>query len=181
MKILRRFIVFFFLAFFTANAQDNTKTVVYLHPVVLLYGADAKALILYSTVEIPLNLYFAPIIKPSVWNWEEVFRVGSDLGLRHYLAGKGEGLYIQPQVGVFYISAKSGRWGHWDSSDDYWDDFYGTSEQKHGAWLDGMLYLGNTYKFAYVSIFMDSGIGYGCTLGVCSLMYDGNIGLGISF
>jgi len=177
MKILRRFTVFFFLAFFTANADpvDCTKKAIYIHPVMLLIGANENELILYSTIEIPINLYFAPIIKPSVWNGLGEFRVGSDLGIRHYLAGRGEGMYLQPQVGFFHYSVRDGDSegvGDWSDRD---------IKKDRGTWIDGMLYLGNAYKFAYVNIYTDSGIGYGCVLGTCSIRFDANIGLGISF
>jgi len=175
MKILRRSIVFFFLAFFTANADpvDCTKKAIYIHPVMLLIGANANELILYSTVEIPLNLYFAPIIKPSVWDGRGEFRVGSDLGIRHYLAGRGEGMYLQLQGGVFHYSIKD------DDGIGDWNDR--EFKKDRGTWVDGMLYLGNAYKFAYVNIYTDSGIGYGCVLGACSIRFDANIALGISF
>jgi len=196
MKILLKSTAFLFLAFFTANASlnpldmeeigrekeyvantsalDNSKISIYLHPITLLIGANAKTLIFYSTIEIPLSLYNAPIIKPSVWNAASITRFGTDIGFRHYLAGRGEGLYLQPQFGLFYLSAKD-----W-SFDFDWDEDTGT-EKKSGKWFDGMLYLGRAYKFAYISIYSDAGIGYGCVLDKCSLIYDANIGLGISF
>jgi len=177
MKILRRSIAFFFLAFLTANADpvDYTKKAIYLHPVSLLVGANANELVLYSTIEIPLNLYFAPIIKPSVWNGHGEFRVGSDLGIRHYLAGRGEGMFLQLQGGFFHYSVKDG------DSEGFGDWNYGDFKKDSGTWVDGMLYLGNAYKFAYVNIYTDSGIGYGCILGACAIRFDANIGLGISF
>jgi hypothetical protein len=202
MKILRKSIAFLFLAFFAANASlnpldmesvgrekenvanpsvlDYKKISVYLHPITLLFGANAKMLLLYSTIEIPLSLYNAPIIKPSLWNNEDLLRIGSDFGFRHYLAGKGDGLYLQPQAGLFYFSATN-----WSGSIVDLDDENGNgklSEKKRsGAWFDGMLYLGNAYKFTYISIYSDTGIGYGCSLGICSLIWDANIGIGVSF
>jgi len=207
MKVLHKSIALLFLTFFTANASlnpldlgavdrekesvdrenayvadprpaiDYTKISVYLHPVSLLVGANIKVLFLYSTIEIPMSLYNAPIIKPSVWNSPGLTRVGSDIGFRHYLAGRGEGLYLQPQVGAFYISAKnwtSGSIVDWDYDEE-------EARKKRGTWFDGMLYMGHAYKFAYISIYSDAGLGYGCVLGACTLIYDANIGLGISF
>jgi len=190
---------FLFMAFFTANASlnpldmeeigrekenvadpsalDYKKISVYFHPVTLLFGANAKVLFFYSTIEIPLSLYSAPIIKPSVWHLQDLTRVGSDIGFRHYLAGRGEGLYLQPQVGIFYMSGKEWSFNFdWDDDEDFV-----TVEKKKGTWFDGMLYLGRAYKFAYISIYSDAGIGYGCILGKCTIIYDANIGLGISF
>jgi len=198
MRVLYKSVAFLFLAFFTANASlnpidmeevsrekaiadpsamDYTKVSVYMHPVTLLVGANVKLLLLYSTIEIPMSLYNAPIIKPSVWNGPSFTRVGSDIGFRHYLAGRGEGMYLQPQVGLFYLSAKN-----WTFNFDYDkdDDLIGYKKIS-GTWYDGMLYLGRAYKFAYISIYSDGGIGYGCALGGCSLIFDANIGLGISF
>ena len=196
MKLLHKSIAFLFLAFFTANASlnpldmdevsrekenipdpsvvDHSKISIYLHPVSLLFFANDKLLILYSTIEIPLSLYNAPIIKPSLWNGKNVTRAGTDFGFRHYLAGRGEGLFLQPQVGAFYYSSKNDRYV-FDLDDD------NDNPKKRGTWFDGMLYLGHAYKFAYISIYSDAGIGYACKLGSCSLWYDANIGLGISF
>ncbi|MDR2555505.1 MAG: hypothetical protein LBC64_08775 [Fibromonadaceae bacterium] len=204
MRVLCKTIAFLFLVFFTANASlnpvdmeeigrekaiadpsviDYTKVSVYLHPVFLLVGANMKVLLLYSTIEIPLSLYNAPIIRPSVWNSPGLTRVGSDLGFRHYLAGKGEGMYLQPQVGLFYLSYLSAKdWSFdFDWDDDKNDNIFEPKKKKGSLWYDGMLYLGRAYKFAYISIYSDGGIGYGCTLGVCTLIWDANIGLGVSF
>jgi hypothetical protein len=199
MAIPRKSLAFLFLAFFTANAQllnpintaeqekgyiassalDNSRVSIYLHPFNLISGASMKLLLLYSTIEVPLNLYFAPIIKPSLWNYRDrLFRLGSDFGLRHYLAGRGEGWYLQPQVGLFYLSAKVEDWSF--DLDDLDDDSNRGSTSK-GTWFDGMLYLGSSYKFAYVNIYYDFGMGYGCALKECVLIYDTNIGIGISF
>jgi hypothetical protein len=181
MKILYKSIAFLFLAFFTANASfpnpsalDNTRMSVYLHPVSILLGANDKTVLFYSTIEIPLNLYIAPIIKPSFWSGKDIFRIGSDLGFRHYLAGRGEGLYLQLKGGAFYFSAKN--W-NFDSDSKNNDEI----KRSKGTWFDGMAYLGQAYKFRYISIYYDYGIGYGCALGSCALIPDGNIGLGISF
>jgi len=192
MKILLKSIACLFLAICAANATvidsfaqekgnvedpsavDYTKISVYLHPVMLLVGANAKTLFLYSTIEIPISLYNSPIIKPSVWNQEYFSRVGVDLGFRHYPSGRGEGLYLQPQVGAFYLSAKDG----WSFS---LDEEESKVEKISGKWLDVMGYLGYAYKFKYLSIYSDSGIGYACIQSECGLMFDANIGIGISF
>jgi len=189
MKTLRKSIACLFLAIYTANAVsmdtfaqekgnvadpseiDYTKISIYLHPVLLLGGANAKTLFLYSTVEIPLSLYNAPIIKPSVWNHKDFFRIGTDLGFRHYPAGRGEGLYLQPQIGAFYFSATD------------WDFFVDIDDGKPSGktWFDAMGYLGYTYKFRYISIYSDTGIGYGWIHSKGALIFDANLGIGISF
>jgi hypothetical protein len=189
MRVFCKSIAFLFFFFFTANAysqpfdmesvdlkKKNTEILVYLHPVALLVGANSKMLLFYSTIEVPLSLYNAPIIKPSLWQGQELTRVGSDFGFRHYLAGRGEGLYLQPQAGAFYFSAKNWSWSR--DLDKKNNDEY---KRSSGTWFDGMLYLGNAYKFTYISIYSDTGIGYSCALGDCALIYDVNIGLGISF
>ncbi|MDR0516926.1 MAG: hypothetical protein LBH25_07780 [Fibromonadaceae bacterium] len=193
MKTFRKSIVLLFLAAFTANADlgqfeqekrniadpsaiDNTRISVYLHPVMLLIGANAETTFFYSTIEIPTSLYNAPIIKPSIWLNSEFSRIGSDFGWRHYPAGRGEGLYLQPSVGFFYFSA-------YDSfSLDFTSDTVKYEEKKrNGTWFDVMGYLGYTYKFAYLSIYSDTGIGYACIFSECGLMFDANMGIGISF
>jgi hypothetical protein len=187
MKIFHKSMVLLFLAFFTANAtseadppvQDNTRVSVYLHPVYLITGASINMLLLYSTIEIPLSLYNAPIIKPSVWNGNRMLRIGSDFGWRHYLAGKGDGFFLQPQVGIFKFSSP---WsGFWRFIADWGDDFEINKVKKSGTWIDGMLYMGGVSKFAYVSMYFDTGIGYSCVFSDCSLRFDSNLGIGVSF
>jgi len=185
MKTLRKSIICLFLAICTANAQpesfeyystDNTRTSVYLHPVSLLIGTNEKTLILYSTVEIPLSLYNAPIIKPGVWHNKDLLALGAELGFRHYPSGRGEGLYLQPQVGAFYLSAKD--FSPFSMDFEYEDD---KQNKRKGAWLEFMGFLGSTHKFRYLSIYYDTGIGYSCIFSKCSLLLDGNMGIGIPF
>jgi len=198
MKIPSKSIICLFFAICIANADppdsfeeeryiaefyaiDNTRTSVYLHPVSLLVGANAKMLLLYSTVEMPLSLYNAPIIKPSVLYDKDLLRLGTNLGFRHYPSGRGEGLYLQPQAGAFYISTKYLSPADFDifADEDYKNNK--KAKRRSGTWFDFMGYLGYAYKFRYLSIYNDTGIGYGCILSECSLIFDGNIGIGISF
>jgi len=183
MKIFRQSIICLFLAICTANAEpiDNTRISVYLHPVSLLMGANEKMLALYSTVEVPVNLYIAPIIKPSALYDKDVFRLGTDLGFRHYPSERGDGLYLQPQIGAFYVSIKDKPLSsiNYDVFDD--DEKDEETKRLSGVWYDFMGYLGYTYKFRYLTIYNDTGIGYGCVRSECSLIFDGNIGIGISF
>lgn len=179
MKIFSKVIALLFLAVFAANAQHpNTRVSVYLHPVALLVGLDAKMPMIYSTVEIPFSLYNALTVRPSLWfNTDDVkgYRIGSDLGFRHYLSGRGEGMYLQPQAGVFYLSVDDidFSWG--------WQDENRKKTEKSAMWYDFMGYFGYSYKFAYISIYSDTGIGYSCIAGDCFLSVDANFGIGIAF
>ena len=191
MKFFGKITFFLFLTVFAANAnaqgQDNTRLSVYLHPVVLLVGLNAGIPMVYSTVEIPFSLYNALVVRPSLWvsvrdkndvfDDVQLFRLGSDIGFRHYPAGRGEGLYLQAQTGFFYISIK-------DISEESEGDKFGA------LWYDFMGYFGYTYKFAYMSIYSDTGLGYACVggsksnfkdSGKCTLAWDANFGIGFSF
>jgi len=162
--------------------HPNTRLSVYLHPVALVAGLDMGIPMIYSTVEIPFNLFNALIVKPSLWinnsflGETKFYRAGSDFGLRHYPSGRGEGLYLQPQFGAFYLSIKDWDWGvDFEEGDN-------TPKTKGSAfWYDFTGYFGYSYKFAYISIYSDTGVGYGCISGVCSLIYDLNFGIGIPF
>jgi len=162
----------------TSSPQHpNTRTSIYLHPVSLLVGLEAKAPLVYVTVEKPFSLYNALIVKPSLWNLGDLLRVGSDVGLRHYLTGKGEGQYLQIQGGAFYLSSDF----IFDTSIDWNKEAEKKRDKKSTAWYDFLGYYGHSYKYAYVSIYSDVGIGYGCIAGKCALIGDYNFGIGISF
>jgi len=186
MKILPKVIMLLFLAVFAVNAQENQdlqlhphmRTSVYLHPVALLAGLNAKIPLIYVTVENPLSLYNALIVKPSVWASADGYRIGSDLGIRHYPAGRGEGMYLSLQAGGFYLSVD-------DIEISFDFDFGEETKKKRNKnsawWFDAMGYFGYSYKYAYISIYSDTGVGYGCVAGTCSLMFDLNFGIGIPF
>jgi len=186
-----------------ANAQeeqaaknDNTRVSVYLHPTTML-SALLDLSPIYLTVEIPFSLYNSLIIRPSYLNIshkaedEKAFRLGSDIGIRNYLAGKGEGLYLQGQIGIFYFRSNNHR------CDEVCSDavtvpeppFYNIYIPKKSIWLDVMGYIGYSLKFSNVSIFFDSG--FGRVLGISTetgrtklsdkFWPDLNIGIGIPF
>lgn len=210
MKILSKAIALLFLAVFAVNAQDyqesiwdspepvipeeplvfqdpqrhqtfkhpHMRTSVYLHPVALLAGLNVNVPLVYITVEHPFSLYNALIVKPSVWASGEGYRIGGDLGIRHYLAGRGDGMYLALQAGGFYLSID-------DIEIDINFDLEEEAEKKRNknksVWFDGMGYFGYSYKYAHISIYSDTGIGYGCVAGNCSLIYDLNFGVGLPF
>jgi len=194
MRFLGKAMIFLFFSVFAANASahDNTRISVYLHPVALLVGLNDGMPMVYSTVEVPFSLYNALIVKPSLLTlkpslWTsvkdknevldsnvELLSLGSDIGFRHYPAGTGEGLYLQGQAGLFYLSVK-------DISD---------KKEFRVPWYDFMGYFGYAYKFAYMSIYSDTGLGYACVggsksnfkySGKCTLAWDANFGIGIPF
>ncbi len=191
MKLLRKIVIFFLLLVFTANAQeqDNTRTSVYLHPAIFLFGLNSGLPMIYSTVEVPFSLYNALIAKPNLWismrdkndlfDNVDVLRLGSDFGIRHYPTGKGEGFYLQGQIGLYYLSIKEIDNGNQDDL-----------AKIKTFWYDFMGYLGWSYKFTYINLYSDTGLGYVCVTGgkssfkysgECTLMWDFNLGIGFSF
>jgi hypothetical protein len=178
--------------------QDNTKISVYIHPASLLINILPSNAI-YSTIEIPFSLSNSLIIKPGFLRDNtdnKMFKLGSDIGMRHYLSGRGEGFYLQEQIGIFYYKTN-----HFD--DCSCDALPGEYECEcsdtffyllpfHAVpikylWFDAMGYLGYSWKFSYISIFIDVGIGV--VLGIndeqnslyFSPLPDINIGVGIPF
>ena len=168
-------LVYILLAISNINAQeqneDNTKVSVYIHPISLLLNTWFSNAI-YSTVEIPLSLSNSLIIKPSFLREDldrSIFRLGSDIGIRHYLNGKGKGFYLQEQIGIFYYKLNRDDDCSCDDaqSDEYCEcpDTSGpflpfpSVPLKNYLWFDVMGYFGYSWKFSYVSIFTDIGIG----------------------
>jgi len=181
-----------------AAEHNNTRVSVYLHPASLCVSLlDITAI--YSTIEIPFSLSNSLIVRPSLFNNYTEFKLGSDIGFRNYSAGKGEGLYLQGQIGVFYykrnVDTRSCGCDIYDTSCEcssvevvtpsdncFPVRFYGKS-----LWLDVMGYIGNSWKFSQVSLFFD--VGFGGVLGIrtkakyvyLSGLPDLNIGVGIPF
>jgi len=184
-----------------ANTQEeqmakiaNLRTSVYLHPFSTFLGLIGFSPI-YLTAEIPFSLYNSLIIRPSFLDishidGDKAFRVGSDIGLRHYLAGNGEGLYLQGQMGIFYFR-NNNHYIHDEecgSEEANKNPFYRIYNiPKKALWLDAMGYIGYSLKFSNISIFIDAG--FGPALGINhrhiklfdDLWSDLNIGIGIPF
>ncbi|MDR2595248.1 MAG: hypothetical protein LBC87_10820 [Fibromonadaceae bacterium] len=174
-----------------ATEQNNTRGAFYLHPF-STYSGMAGFNPIYFTVEIPFSLSNSLIIRPSYLNWSRVndkikakaFRLGSDIGIRRYLAGKGEGLYLQGQMGIFYYN---------HSFEEECDElicvnlcpFCVIDIPQKSIWLDAMGYIGYSFKFLFIDI------GIGLVLGISTenghvklldtLWPDLNIGIGILF
>ena len=149
--------------------QDNTKVSVYIHPVSILFNTWVSNAI-YSTIEIPFSLSNSLIIKPSFLRENtdrNIFRLGSDIGMRHYLSGKGEGFYLQEQIGIFYYksnrvddcSCDVGGEYECECSDTFFFMLPFPLIPINYLWFDAMGYFGYSWKFSYVSIFADVGIG----------------------
>jgi len=184
-------IVFLLIIFISsANAedsegQDNQRISIYLHPVsfYLSFLSD-NTFLFYLTVEIPLNLSSSLIIQPSFLyeehnrsSIERMFRSGSGLGYRHFVNGKGDGLYLQAMSDIFYYSIKE------EEESAYKKDFY----------ADLLGYVGYSWKKSRSSIFIDAGVGVVSPsndlsrevvmLGLWEnlITFDANFGIGISF
>jgi len=111
---------------------------------------------IYLTFEIPLNLSNSLIIQPSLWYNKSVnktyildahglvfklFRLGSGIGLRHFVKEIGKGLYLQAMSSVHYYSVEESY-----------------NEDLKGYYADLLGYLGYSWKFSRLSIFFDIGI-----------------------
>ncbi|MCL2100546.1 MAG: hypothetical protein FWH22_02395 [Fibromonadales bacterium] len=175
----------------------NTRVSVYLHPLWLLFSGlmsnpsseseNEEAMVLYaiySTIEIPFSLSNSLIIRPSFLREKSskrnLLRLGSDIGMRHYLSGKGAGWYLQGQLGLFYHFGSHIYFG-----EDNCDEFCSPDNRK-SLWLDAMGYLGYSWKFSKASIFVDAG--YGAAARVFAIgeasnfpLPDINLGIGIPF
>ncbi|MDR2553899.1 MAG: hypothetical protein LBC64_00595 [Fibromonadaceae bacterium] len=176
--------------------NDNTRVSVYLHPTTML-SALLDLSPIYLTIEFPFSLYNSLIIRPSYLNIshededDKAFRLGSDIGFRHYLAGKGEGLYLQGQMGIFYFRNNNTKCYKKCSDVVALPEppFYNIYIPKKSIWLDIMGYIGYSLKLSYASIFVD--VGFGPILGISTetgrtklydeFLPDLNIGIGVPF
>ncbi|MDR0518276.1 MAG: hypothetical protein LBH25_14685 [Fibromonadaceae bacterium] len=193
----------------TAAEQNNTRVSAYLHPFSTYSGVLGESPI-YLTVEIPFSLSSSLVIRPSFLvinhaSGDKAFRLGSDIGFRHYLARNGEGLYLQGQMGVFYYShnnfghnnckydnySRYRNYSYYSTSDDgpSFHPFHSINIPRKSLWIDAMGYIGYSFKFSHISIFIDAG--FGAVLGISTetgrvKLFDKpwpdfNIGIGIPF
>ncbi|MDR2594190.1 MAG: hypothetical protein LBC87_05405 [Fibromonadaceae bacterium] len=166
-----------------AVEHNNTRVSVYLHPASLLFFSNTiDVTAVYSTVEVPFSLSNSFTIRPSLLGARKgIFRLGSDFGLRYYLTGKGEGLYLQGQMGIFYYRRNIYTGPTFFNSDDDCDADCNENDHElvsNPLWFDFMGYIGHSLKFSHVSVFIDVGIGV--LMGFPGWP-DFNIGIGIPF
>jgi len=191
------------------NKQNNQRISIYLHPASLFMAdlvqninivGDADTIpiyVTYLTFEIPLSLSNSLIIQPSLWyiegTWyyneneivkvDNLFRLGSGIGVRHFVNRKGDGLYLQAMGNIHYYSIKELDESIYNNKDFYY---------KKGFYADLLGYLGYSWKYSFFSIFQDIGIGiifpidnpsYKVTVGAYKKPFtvDANLGIGFSF
>ncbi|MDR2595264.1 MAG: hypothetical protein LBC87_10900 [Fibromonadaceae bacterium] len=191
--------------------QNNQRISIYLHPASLYMAyvvnninivdtgdADSTPIyVAYLTFEIPLSLSNSLIIQPSLWyvegTWyynkneivkvDKLLRLGSGIGFRHFVNGKGDGLYLQAMGNVNYYSIKELNENIYNNKDFYY---------KKGFYADLLGYLGYSWKYSFFSIFSDIGIGiifpidnpsYKAIVGGYKkpFTFDMNLGIGFSF
>jgi hypothetical protein len=188
----------------TAEEHENTRMSIYFHPFSL-----SSVSAIYSTIEIPLNLNNSVIINPSflyktntnlLWllmypDGNYFFRLGSGIGLRSFLFGKGEGLYLQAMLGTYYVSKKQTKYSYIDEEIalESMDSGYASDGEiendreieKRFFYFDVFSYVGYSWKFSGITIFAD--IGYGgipivyTEKDIFFTLPDINIGIGIPF
>ncbi len=196
--------------------EENLRVVAYLHPLPLFFGAASNMLMFSSTVEMPMNLSNSVVIQPIVWlgssdgyipnvnviifnddegqndlEYKGLVRVGSGIGLRHYILNKGKGFYLQAIVSAYYFSAKSIS-SREDVLDEEYDYYYTTKidtwTNVRGVVGEFMLYTGLSHKWENISLLYEIGLGFGYDgtktrqMGYINrLATNFNLGIGIPF
>jgi hypothetical protein len=189
-------------SFANEDLKTNQRISVYLHPFTLIGSAicnlatDELPFLLYLTGEIPLNKFNSLIVNPSMLKGglardEEIFRLGSGIGIRHFVNREAQGLYLQLMGNYHYFLNLKLR----DKMTG--DEFVSGS----GSIADILGYIGYSVKFPRISLFSDFGIGYGrnnikkknfseysddydwrlADYGKTGFSFDINIGVGIPF
>jgi len=145
------------VCFANEDLKTDQRISVYLHPFTLIsLAADELPFLLYLTGEIPLNEFNSLIVNPSMWvgglgDGEEVFRLGSGIGIRHFVNGKTQGLYLQLMGNFHYFLNIKLR-----------DKIVGNEYiSGSGSIADILGYIGYSMKFSRISLFSDFGLGYG--------------------
>ncbi|MDR2555078.1 MAG: hypothetical protein LBC64_06575 [Fibromonadaceae bacterium] len=190
------------VSFANEDLKTNQRISVYLHPITLISSAIGNYLtknespfLLYLTGEIPLNKFNSLIVNPSMWagglgRGEEVFRLGSGIGIRHFVNRENQGLYLQFMGNYHYFL-------NLKLIDKIAGDEYISGS---GSIADILVYIGHSMKFSRISFFSDFGLGYGrnnikkknfseysdydwrlAEEGKTGLSFDINMGVGIPF
>jgi len=174
-----------------------------------LFDDKPHIFIAYLTIKIPLSLSNSLIIQPSFWNrsgpfldtfghedddeilrLDDLSRLGLGIGLRHFVNGKGDGLYFQAMSNVYHYSIT--EWNRSTYNNALFSykkiNFY----YNKGYYADLLGYLGYSWKYSHFSMFSDIGIGtiypinnsnYELMVGVYKkpFTFDMNLGIGLSF
>jgi len=166
--------IHFLIAFFALTAfaqqqempqEDSKNSSVYLHPISLMAGFASLAvenlylpLWFNLTGEFSLSGRYALIVNPFIFDWGgstmegsgKIFSGGSGIGIRRFVNGNADGLYLQlmPKVGYFKG-----------------DDFEKENGEKYSAFsginADILGYIGYSIKYSKIHLFFDFGLGYG--------------------
>lgn len=173
----------------TSNPEDyqkNLRMAAYLHPLPFIFGAAYDMFMFSATFEVPLSLNNSFIVQPTVWlgssdgyipdmakyiyifkegevEYENLKRAGAGIGLRHYIAQKAQGFYLQVLANAYYVSVESISYKDNNNYDDdyYWDKKITTWKKAKGAVGEFMFYIGSAHKWQSVSLFYEGGVGYG--------------------
>jgi hypothetical protein len=181
--------------------QKNLRSVAYLHPLPLFFGAAYDMFMFSSTYEMPLSLSNSVVIQPVVWlgtsdgyfddvvEYEKLKRAGVGIGMRHYAADKGYGFYLQAVASAYYISAESisHKEDNWEDGSYYLPEVT-TWIKVRGLVGELMFYVGVSHKWQSISLFYEGGLGFGYDgtdtfqMGYINrLAANFNLGVGIPF
>jgi hypothetical protein len=143
---------------------------------------EEPMLFLSSTIEYPLNGFHALIVNPSIYlslergGGNKYSKLGSGVGIRHFLNGEANGFYLQLMPSVYYGRAAK---NYLDE-----DNVYASS-----TIIDILGYVGYSAKGILCpkcyKIFFDVGTGYGWStssdvpIGPLNLGYAGHKGISV--
>jgi hypothetical protein len=165
--------------------EANQRVSIYFHPFSLFLPA------FYLTIEYPLSKHNSIIINPSMWFFskdfgaytyilkdeehfrqEELFRLGSGIGIRRFEKGISEGRYFQLMSSVHYLKIHE--------YDDESNDYSGPYKTYSGLMADLLGYFGYSIKSYGGSLFFDYGLGYRWA-NAGSRNFFGNNGIAVEF
>jgi hypothetical protein len=155
-------IVFSVIATFAQQQETpyggSTNNSVYLHPISLivsLFSLENTSIASFTfislTGEFPLSGRYALIVNPSLFLvYEskdeppgEAFFIGSGFGIRRFVNGNADGLYLQLMPNVHYFEGNNGK------------------ISVSGLNMDILGHIGYSIKYSKINFFFDIGTGYG--------------------
>jgi len=165
-------IAFFAISIFAQQQEYSKKSSVYLHPVTLVPAFACLATEDYYfpfyfnfTGEFPLSGRYALIVNPYVgWLYGETdlgnfFGAGSGIGIRRFVNGNSDGLYLQLMPNVSYLKGE-----YLEGGEVYYGDYGDYRREYSPFWginAEILGYIGYAIKYSKIHLFFDFGIGCG--------------------
>ena len=173
MKKIHVLIAFFASTVFAQQQEipqeGSYNSSVYLHPGTLISDLLEKILWLNLTGEMPLSGRYALVVPLTIYSGKvetekydpgKGFDIGSGIGIRRFVNGNADGLYLQLMSIVSYSKVEGLKKKNIEEISDIYNNILGYTDYSFIN-TDILGYIGYSIKFSRIYCFFDFGVGYG--------------------